>query len=652
MLHANRFRSQHHSRWSNVVGNNTGRPRRGHDRDLGFYPQAFQVRTAELLGRQADAQRVADAVKRFTLQLGTPATLATLVLPLFVLATPSSVVAQRGAGVFATGTITGTIVDSEGVPQMGALVQLLLPDTSLAGTAVTDVRGRYRLTQVTPGAYRVRASAALFLPIVRRHLVVAGNGHSVVNMTLSTMLSSTEWLPVSRRTAGEGDDDWMWTMRSSTMRPVLRLATDDEGNATSGSVSSSAEQPRAFDTAGRVTVQDNEGEFARGGTHNVLSIVRHSGDTVSILRADLSGPRTPFPVNPSADLTVGWERSLPLAGTSRTVLTYSSHPEVQGDALQPAYKNSGLQMAVLRNAQRMNIGSAVRLDAGTVTRDVNLVGNSFTVEPFLRLAVHPSSGVVIAYTFTESRGNETLEDLDRVRPTPAAAVIHDGRVQLERGSHQALGVSTRLPHEGVVELAVFSDRMDSPLLNGIGALPAADVLESASATDPTTASFLVAARNYQSMGVRLVVQQPVTSSVSLNASFASGRALRSTAAADATLKQAVSGLLEANAAAATVGIDGHFQRSGTVVHAGYRWQDESTLTAVDRFRSIDDTAYLHCQLRQSLHSLPLLPANLEAVLEVQNLLAEGYQPFVSHDGHTLYLAQSPRVLQAGLSFSF
>ena len=590
-------------------------------------------------------------MKRFTLQLVTPATLALLAMPLCVSVFPRTVVAQRGVGLFSTGTITGTIVDADGVPQMGALVQLLLPDTSLAATAMTDVRGRYRLTQVTPGAYRVRVSAALFFPVVRRQLVAA-NGRAVVNMTLSTMLSSTEWLPVTRRSASEGDDDWMWTMRSSTMRPVLRLATDDEGNATGGSVSSSAEQPRAFNTAGRVTVQDNEGEFARGGTHNVLSVVRHSGDTVSLLRADFSGPRTPFPVNPSADLTVGWERALPLAGTSRTVLTYSSHPEVQGDALQPAYRNSGLQMAVLRNAQRMNIGSAVRLDAGTVTRDVNLVGNSFTVEPFLRLAVHPSDGVVLAYTFTQARGNETLEDLDRVRPTPAAAVINNGRVQLERGSHHSLSASARLPHEGVVELAVFSDRINSPALSGIGTLPAADVLESATATDPTTASFLVAARNYQATGVRIVVQQPITHSVAVNASFADGRALRSIAPADATLEQVVSALAGENSVAASVGVDGHFQRSGTVVHAGYRWQDESTLTAVDRFRSLDDTAYLHCQLRQSLHSLPLLPANLEAVLEVQNLLAEGYQPFVSHDGHTLYLAQSPRVLQAGLSFSF
>jgi hypothetical protein len=37
---------------------------------------------------------------------------------------------------------------------------------------------------------------------------------------------------------------------------------------------------------------------------------------------------------------------------------------------------------------------------------------------------------------------------------------------------------------------------------------------------------------------------------------------------------------------------------------------------------------------------------------VTNLLAQGYQPFLSADGHTLFLAQSPRTIQAGLSFTF
>ena len=577
-------------------------------------------------------------MKLFPLQLGTRATLAFLV-------TPFCLPIHAQSSYFGSGTISGTIVDAEGIPQMGALVQLLLPDTSLAATALTDIHGHYRLSSITPGAYRVRVSAALFLPVIRRNLIVAGNTRAVVNMTLSTMLATTEWLPATKRTSGEGDDDWMWTLRASTMRPVLRLATDDD-SATSTSISSSAEQPRSLTTSGRVTVQDNEGGFARGGTHNVLSVLRRSGDTVAIVRADFSGPRTPFPVNPSADLTLGWERKLPFAGTSRSVLSYTSHPEVQA-----ANGTAGLQTAVFRNAQRMQLGDSVRLDAGSVTRDVSLGGNSFTVQPFLQFSVHPSTGVVIAYTFTESRGTESLDDLDRIHPAAPAAFSRNGHVQTERGSHHALALSTKLPNRGVFEVAIYRDRIGSAALAGIGLLSTTDAATVSSATDPTTATFLTAARDYDATGIHLSIHQPVTNSFAIEAAFADGQAL-TVATPNAALDALIAGLSSRNTLAASIGTAGRFQRTGTTFHTGYRWQPNGTLTAVDRFRVTDDTAYLHCQLRQSLRALPLLPTGLEAVLEVQNLLEQGYQPFLSHDGHTLYLAQSPRVLQAGLSFSF
>ena len=47
-----------------------------------------------------------------------------------------------------------------------------------------------------------------------------------------------------------------------------------------------------------------------------------------------------------------------------------------------------------------------------------------------------------------------------------------------------------------------------------------------------------------------------------------------------------------------------------------------------------------------------LPPGLEATIDVTNLLAEGYQPFLSADGRTLFLAQSPRTIRGGLSFTF
>ena len=68
--------------------------------------------------------------------------------------------------------------------------------------------------------------------------------------------------------------------------------------------------------------------------------------------------------------------------------------------------------------------------------------------------------------------------------------------------------------------------------------------------------------------------------------------------------------------------------------------------------SFGDQAYFSCYLRQALRLGNLLPAGLDATVDFTNLLAQGYRPFLSEDGTTLFLAQSPRTMQAGLAFTF
>jgi hypothetical protein len=43
---------------------------------------------------------------------------------------------------------------------------------------------------------------------------------------------------------------------------------------------------------------------------------------------------------------------------------------------------------------------------------------------------------------------------------------------------------------------------------------------------------------------------------------------------------------------------------------------------------------------------------VEARVDLRNLLAEGYQPFLTSDGSHLYFAQAQRCVQGGLAFTF
>jgi hypothetical protein len=62
--------------------------------------------------------------------------------------------------------------------------------------------------------------------------------------------------------------------------------------------------------------------------------------------------------------------------------------------------------------------------------------------------------------------------------------------------------------------------------------------------------------------------------------------------------------------------------------------------------------YLNLFIRQPLPMASFLPGKMEAVVDLRNLLAQGYVPVVGRDGHTLYLVQSARSLRGGLAFNF
>jgi hypothetical protein len=99
-------------------------------------------------------------------------------------------------------------------------------------------------------------------------------------------------------------------------------------------------------------------------------------------------------------------------------------------------------------------------------------------------------------------------------------------------------------------------------------------------------------------------------------------------------------------------VKGRVIHSGTKVRAAYRWQPERLVTAVNPYEAFSDQAYLSFYLRQPIRCGNLLPPGLEATIDVTNLLSQGYRPFLSKDGQTLFLAQSPRTMQAGVAFTF
>ena len=548
--------------------------------------------------------------------------------------------------------VTGIVRNTQGVVQMGALVQVLGADSVMVGTAMTDLHGRYLITNLLPGKYEVRASAALFVPAMRINLQLKPGARAVVNLTMNAIFDATSWLPAERRKADEASDDWKWTLRSAANRPILRVF-DENGDMVMVS-SSAAEHTRTPDKA-RASVTSGDGGFGTGGVHNVLLMDRSLADGSDVrVRADVSAMTGPYLRAPATSMAVGYQRRFGFAGAGRMVTSYQSHPEMLSTGGTVGY--DAVQMAT---AQKMELGDSVDLDVGGTVYVVRSGGYAVSSRPFLKITAHPTSNWRVGYRMATSRDLQTYDGLDTVELELPIAVMRQGHLQTERGLHQEIAVS-RKAGRGIVQAAVYKDNLSNVMLTGGGRLSTADLAASPAETkslgviaDTTTGTFRTLGAGYGGQGINLLMTEPITPGLWVAVEYSTGTALAAAAGKRPMMLQTIGTELKPRfAQAATVALKGRVIHSGTQVRASYRWQPEAMVTPVNPFAAFSDQAYLSFFIRQPIRAGGMLPAGLEATVDVTNLLEQGYRPVLSADGRTLFLAQTPRMIQAGLAFNF
>ncbi len=97
---------------------------------------------------------------------------------------------------------------------------------------------------------------------------------------------------------------------------------------------------------------------------------------------------------------------------------------------------------------------------------------------------------------------------------------------------------------------------------------------------------------------------------------------------------------------------GTLDGTGTRWQASYRWQPDDTVTEVAPF-AVDALApYLNLHICQTIHQSRKGSSGIEALVEVRNLLAQGYHPYLLRDGSIVLFAQDQRGFTGGLAFSF
>ena len=539
-------------------------------------------------------------------------------------------------------SLSGVIRDSRGAPQPGAAVELLRPDLSVVSEVFADEHGRYRMEGILPGVYEMKASGAMFLPTLRENLQILAGTKLVVNLTLNTLYEAFRWLPAKPRQADEPKDDWTWTLRLSANRPLLRLLQDGPLVVVSNG------DGLAPELKARVTVRGGESGFGDGGLHNDFEVERTPEDgRAMIFRADLSEGNPGQPIDPALNAMVGYEQQLALGRTFRAVAAMETRPDIAGGPV-----GQGLQAIDLRSGQTMNFGPAVEAEFGEETQGIRLGNTILANHPFAAVTVHHDSAFV-GYRVSTAPGIQTVEDLDREATVEPKLGERSGRLTLEQGFHQEL-VAGKNEGDTHVKVAIWQEHVENPVVTGGGNISPADWAGGNLLYDQTSDLLRATGQSYDGDGMLAGVEQRVNGSTWISFEVALGDALTMANAAAGTesLEQALNGMKAEQSPMLGAGIRGKVAATGMQWQASYRWQNSRTLTPVDGFASGTAAPYLSFLVRQPIRYRRMIPNGVEALVDVRNLLAEGYRPFISSDGSTLYFAEAARCVQGGLSFTF
>lgn len=551
-------------------------------------------------------------------------------------------------------TVSGVVRDAQGVAQMGALVQVMGPNAVMVGRTFTDLHGRYLISNLLPGRYQVRASAALFVPASHGNLQLTPGARAVVNLTMNAIFDAAAWLPAERRKADEPKDDWTWTLRSVADKPILRIF-DENGDVVMMS-SSAAEHVKPRDKA-RASVESGDGGFGTGGIHNVFQLDRSMPDGSDIeVRADMGAQTGPNLRAPSTSLQAGYQRRFGMGSAARLVTSYQSHPEMIGSG-----GTTGIEAMQMASAEKTTLGDSVDLEVGGTVYVLRGASYGMASRPFLKVTAHPVSGWSAGYSMATSRDLQSFAGLNTVELELPVGVMEQGRMRMASGLHQEFLVSRKVGR-GVVQVSYYKDDLHRAMLAGGGELSAGDLNPAGTGeappaegilADTATGSFRVLGSGYRSQGVNLLMTEPITPGLWVAVEYSTGDAMAAPADKQAMHLNTISSELKAHAAqSATVALKGRVIHSGTQVRASYRYQPEATVTPVNPYAAFSDQAYLSFLIRQPVRCGRILPDGLEASVDITNLLEQGYRPVLSSDGRMLFLAQSPRMIQAGLAFNF
>jgi Carboxypeptidase regulatory-like domain len=540
-----------------------------------------------------------------------------------------------------SGSISGYVRSAAGVPQMGAMVEVL-------GSAAhnlkvfTDENGFYSAAGLLPGVYSIKAYSPSFLPALRERVGLRPGTSVIVNLKLSGLFEAIQMPPLR---GPADDDDWKWVLRSASNRPILRML-EDGSLAPAPSVEEGGEKHDVKGTLSFVAGSPSGGFGSSSDMNTGFSVER------SVFSSGTIGLQGNVGYNGGSPNTV-------LRATYSHALANGSKPQMAFTMRRlaaPGINGNGtaLQAMALAVSDGFTMGDILELRFGSELQTIQFLGRVTAFRPFGSADLHLSPNTVVEYRYATSQSDHRTEmgfdtapaDLSESGPHVSMAGFAPA---VERSYHHEVSLSHRMGNTNL-QIAMYSDRVSDPALTGVGDVSGegGEVLP-----DFYSGTFTYQGKDLDAKGMRIVLQRKLASDLTATLDYGYGGVL-DLSKSDVALQDARRDSFVRNRHTASAKLSGTLPGLKTQWITSYRWISGQALTPVDMFNESagQSDPYLNIILRQPIPGTGFLPGHMDAVVDVRNLLAQGYVPVMGQDGRTVYLVQSDRTVRGGVAFTF
>jgi hypothetical protein len=317
-------------------------------------------------------------------------------------------------------------------------------------------------------------------------------------------------------------------------------------------------------------------------------------------------------------------------------------------------RRSSLQALAMQMSDSMTIGDFLELNYGSELQAIQFLGTATAFRPFGTADLHLGKNTIVEYRYQSSvpnmryaKGFESAP-MDLSESGPRVSLTNSQQT-IERAHHNEISVTHRVG-KNTFAAAYYRDRIENPVVTGI-----ADQYWGAGEVLPDIygGTFNYNGGELDTSGMRLVYQRKVTDRISATVDYAMGGVL-DLPEGTVSIAEARDVMRTDRRHAISAKVSGTVPGTNTRWITSYRWISGDALTPVDLFNLSPGQTdpFLNVFVRQPIPARHFIPAGMEALIDVRNLMAQGYRPVMGQDGQTVYLVQTARSIRGGVAFTF